>query len=279
MGNVRLQCFLISLINKVPMSDLRTELLVKYSEIGLSSPDWANPLPPSIPLIGKRYGVEMPILVYGSAENLSHYERKPETVPDYIQDERALDRHRAALENDPGVGFFPNVHMAPFNDGSLLVAANYYLWRTVGRSFEKPIELLECIAAANFCKFAIAGSVNKDYAGDLEKVNISLPYVVADLEVLKPSVCVLPKSILKHASVRRRLNSAAPDVQLIALLQFNVKVINMHLKKHSDDAEQMAENLRDHPISEWIDAMPGYSPGFPYRYLVEMDQVLNEFSE
>ena len=219
------------------------------------------------------------MLVYGSAENLAHYERKPETVPDYLKDERALDRHRAALENDRRDVFFADVHMAPFNDGSLLVAASYYLWRTVRRSFQKPMELLECIAAANFCKFSKAGSVNRDYVGERDLVNISLPYVAADLELLKPSVCVLPKKFLGHASVRRRLNSAASDVQLIALPQFNVTVVNTHLKKHSDAAERMAKNLRDHPISEWIDAMPGYSPGFPYRYLVEMDQVLNELGE
>ena len=165
--------------------------------------------------------------------------------------------------------------MAPFDNGSLLVAMSYYLWRSQGLRFDQPLDLLECIAAANFCKFAISGTVNKDYVGKREKVNVSLRYVVADLEVLNPSVCFLPKALLDHASIRQSMQSVGSDTKLIGLPQFNATVVNTHLKKHSDAAARLAEQLTDHPIAEWIDLMPGYAKGFPYRYLVEMGSILD----
>src|SRR5688572_21345146 len=94
----------------VPTFD--ADLLARYRALGLSPPPWAYPLPPSIPFIGKNYGSWGGFLVYASAENLSHYERHPHTLPAFLHDHRALDRHRAALDNGEG-DFFPVVHMAP----------------------------------------------------------------------------------------------------------------------------------------------------------------------
>ena len=39
-----------------------------------------------------------------------------------------------------------------------------------------PRDLLESIAVANFGKFSIAGSTNRDYAGDHARLHCSLPY-------------------------------------------------------------------------------------------------------
>lgn len=61
--------------------DLSSQLLAEYRSIGIEPPSWAYPLPPSIPFIGKKYGRWGGILVYASAENLSHYERGKERSP------------------------------------------------------------------------------------------------------------------------------------------------------------------------------------------------------
>lgn len=191
----------MSRIQKPLVADLIDALIRRYQELGDTPPDWAYPLVPTIPLIGKNYQARTGILVYASAENLAHYEQQPDTVPYYLKDERVWNRHRAALESEPRDGFFPHVHMGPFDNGSLIVATAYYLWKKRQLTFQQPLDLLECIAAANFCKFAIAGVVNKDHAGDPDKVSVSLPYVLADLEALAPSVCFLPKRILNQQSV------------------------------------------------------------------------------
>ena len=95
------------------MTETVDKLLAAYARIGLDPPSWAYPLPPSIPFIGRNYGRWGGLLVYASAENLSHYRRKPESIPGFIKDDRKLNRHRASYEEDPGA-FSPRVHMAPF---------------------------------------------------------------------------------------------------------------------------------------------------------------------
>jgi hypothetical protein len=108
-------------------------LIAAYQARGLKFPDWAyrrrregTTPPPSVPFIGRRYGRWDGVLVYASAENLADYERNPDRDhPPYFVDGRVWNRHRAAFATDPGSGFFPNVHMSPFNDGSLLVAVHY----------------------------------------------------------------------------------------------------------------------------------------------------------
>lgn len=255
---------------------MTSKLLSTYRDIGHEPPSWAYQLPPSIPFVGNEYGKWNGILVYASAENLSHYERTPSTIPEYIHDDRVLNRHRAAFECNTNGGFFDEVHMEPFQNGSLLVACSYFIWKQFGETIEHPTELLESIAAANFCKFSISGKVNKDYAGDFKKQMESLPYVLADLESLKPGHVLIPKKFLTNATVKTELQRIAPNTKFWGLPQFNATVINTHLKKHAERSKVIRDKMKGTSLATWIDHLEGYGEGFPYRFLVEIDDVLHD---
>lgn len=259
------------------MPGFSSQLLADYRSIGIEPPVWAYPLPPSIPFVGHEYGRWGGIMVYASAENLSHYERGAKAEPDFLKDERRFNRHRAALACDPGNSSFRRVHMAPFDNGSLLVATLYLIWLRFGDEVADPIELLESIAAANFCKFSISvgndGS-NRDYAGG-PQVLASLPYVLADLRVLRPSVVIMPGKMLRRLGVREQLSDAAPNAEFIPIPQFNQRVVNVHLKKHTLRAAELQKELQETVLADWIGRLKGYTPGYPYRFLAEMDDVLS----
>lgn len=89
----------------------------------------------------------------------------------------------ADYDLDKSQSFFPFVHMAPLNNGSLLVALLYLIEKRFGEQVNDPRELLESVAAANLYMFAIsAGSKGKNhnYAGRREKVAASIPFFQAD---------------------------------------------------------------------------------------------------
>ncbi len=136
-------------------SSLEPLLLEKYRKIGHTPPEWAYPLAPSIPFVGNQYRRWGGILVYASAENLTHYEQDPDRLPEFVKDKRRFNRHRASCDATAGTSYFPNVHMAPFSNGSLLVAVAYYVLRRFGDTFNRPSDLLESIAAANLGEFSI----------------------------------------------------------------------------------------------------------------------------
>ncbi len=254
------------------MPDRATDLLARYCSIGLDPPPWAYPLPPSIPFVGRDYGRWGGLLVYASAENLAYYVRRPDTRPAFLQDDCVHDRHRASFEQNQD-GFFPNVHLA-LNDGGLLVASWYYVWCRHGEVPDNPKDLLESIAAANFCKFSIADDKNRDYAGDRTKLAVSLPHVRADLSVLKPRVVILPRTIWRDGDVRDAFREIIPDAEVLPLPQFNPRVVHIYLKEHAAAADQMQRELEGASVSLWIAQMRGYAQGAPYRFLVEMDRVM-----
>lgn len=244
-----------------------------YSDIGLAAPAWAYPLRPSIPFVGKNYGRWGGLLVYGSAENLAQYQGGRKPRPPYLEDGRAGDRHRAALECEKR-GFFPFVHMAPFDNGSLLVAIWYYLSQVGAGPPDDPYELIESIAAANFCKFSIGSETNKDHAGDGERVGISVPYVREDLRALEPAAVFLPRTIWNQSAVQITLLETAPKTRFIALPQFNAQVVNLHLARHEGRAQALATRMKGTVLASWVDRLRGYGAGRPYRFLVEIDDVL-----
>jgi hypothetical protein len=130
------------------------------------------------------------------------------------------------------------------------------------------------MAAANFCKFAIRGTINVDHAGDRQKVALSLPYVAADLRHLKPKHLILPRSIWKHRAVQELLAKAAPQATVVPLPQFNAQVVNVHLAKHAAKGRRLERAMRTSIVSKWIGRLKGYAPRSPWRYLVEIDEVL-----
>lgn len=257
-----------------PTSCLEAELLKKYRELGHAPPAWAYPLAPTIPFVGTNYGRWGGILVYASAENLSNYERSPETVPPFLQDERRFNRHRGALEAQSCQAFFPNVHMAPFNNGSLLVAIAYVAWRRFNAEFEVPSDLLESIAAANLCKFSIRvgeSGKNRDYLGQPRMSN-SIPYLQADLATLRPKLVLVPHAALRDITIAEVFGHGSCEI--LPIYQFNAGVVNRVLRKHDNAAKQLQSSLAGTHLARWVDKLTGYSPGYAYRYLFQLEIAL-----
>lgn len=106
-------------------------------------------LPQYFPFVGNNYINSNPkILLYASAENLTGYNG-------YLDDDTAaLLRYRSFFEhsNKSNNDFFPNVHIAPISDGSLILVV-FYLLKQLGFSkhLNTPIDLIESIAFSSDC--------------------------------------------------------------------------------------------------------------------------------
>ncbi|MGL4981583.1 MAG: hypothetical protein ACRC4W_01775 [Treponemataceae bacterium] len=155
---------------------------------------------PAIPFVGKNYE-KTRLLVYASAENLTYYEKSDKSIDKFENDELAINRRKI---KESKTSFFPNIHIAPINDGSLLICAAYILEKLNEElKYTTPYEFIENIAVDNFCKFSIkTGSKNIDYAKDLNKLEKSFAYVEEDLKILQPGILIIPKTIYRHKSVR-----------------------------------------------------------------------------
>ena len=258
------------------MSDLAESLLLRYRERFTGAPDWAFPLVPSIPFVGRSYSAGTPrIAVYASAENLTHYERGT-PMPPFVQGDAAWNRHRLALESGRA-SFFPYVHIAPVENGSLLCAALYLLQEHLGGLLPAtPNDWIERLAVANVGKFSIRteGTRNRDYAGDRRRLEASLPYFRTDLETLRPDVLMLPRAMFRQLSVRRLVDEVLPSVQVVPVPQFNATVVNVHLARHADRAAALAHRILGTTVAAWTDHLKGYAPGYAYRFYVEIDDIL-----
>lgn len=190
-----------------------------------------EPVRCSVPFIGKKYaGQPLRLLLYGSAENLTGYDG-------YLDDDRiAADRHRYYFEKNAGSGdFFPGVHMAPLDDGSLLTAAFYAYLRIlekrgedIGKE-ERPAEFCERICFGNYCKYTLSGERNRDYAGNRELLSVSREYIKADMEVLRPGLVILPKKI--YETERDFIDSVKGEAEILPLIQINAGTINRLIAK------------------------------------------------
>lgn len=257
------------------MIPLAESLMKRYREQFKRFPSWAYPLWPSIPFVGDAYEESNPkIALYASAENLTHYEIGEE-LPDFCQGDRAWDRHRGAFEAGWDK-FFPQLHIAPVENGSLLCAALYLLQEHLGSELpETPRDLVDRLAIANVAKFSIRtdGGPNVDYAGSRRHMKASLDYFRTDLDVLKPDLLILPKSIWRQPEVTEIVESAASRPVVVPVPQFNATVVNVHLARHGDRALALEERLRETQVGRWTDQLRGYRTGYPYRYYAEIDDV------
>ena len=221
-------------MNKI--EKLKTEYSNIYSKEE-NRPSWAvkkienkNIVYPSIPFIGNNYD-ETRILLYASAENLKDYDG-------WLDDDNlAANRHRIWFDKHSGNSFFPNVHIAPINNGGLVNIIGYVTMKTQPNfQFNNPRELLEGVALANFGKFSIdveIGDKNIDYARDYNKLSKSLSYIKADLNILKPKVLIIPETIYNHHKIRKLLKTEFPEINIIPIYQlhhFNINHKN-RLKK------------------------------------------------
>jgi hypothetical protein len=148
------------------------------------------------------------------------------------------------------------------------------LMREHGEEVCDPADLLESIAAANFCKFSAAGDVNTDYAGNSQMVAPSIPYVREDLRHLRPRVIQLPKTIYRHRAVSEMIEALAPGAIVCPLYQFNPGVVQRNLKHLAERAEHLRHELEGTHLATWISKLRGYGRNSPYRYFIHMDEEL-----
>ncbi|HHI79429.1 MAG TPA: hypothetical protein ENK02_05575 [Planctomycetes bacterium] len=259
------------------------ELLDRYTRIGFQPPDWAFPLAPSIPFVGKEYARTSPrIAAYASAENLSHYQRGSEPWPSFLQDERRFNRHRGNLEwqkekdknlEDEKKSFFPQVHIAPVENGGLLCALLYFWTRILElQPPTTPYAFIESLVVGNVGKFSIEthGGPYQDYAGDSEKTGPSLPYFKADLEVLRPDYLLLPKKIYELEEVR---TCVPKGMQVLPLMQFAPQVLNIHLASLNSQAEALQANHQNDLLAQWTERIKGTNPSAAFRYFAHLKEV------
>ena len=240
---------------------LEWELLESYRRIGMESePEWAvhkrnsdGIVKATIPFVGKHYAHQpKKILVYASAENLAGYRK---SKPDWWagdpldNDMWAENRHRKCFDgwNKQEEHFFPNVHIAPMNDGRLATAAYYVAWKLYGVDYTTPKAFYETISFANYGKYSIetekqrseriglegkANSANQDYAGNRELLAVSHGYIQADLEMLKPDCIIMPKTM--YWADKLFLEKHKGDAIIVPISQMNVRVINCHIARMYD---------------------------------------------
>ncbi len=199
------------------------------------------PVPPSIPFVGVNYSSSpLKTLVYGSAENLTYLnDGKKHNISDWMgnnDQHLIMNRHRIYFQRENSSNsFFKNIHMRPANDGSLLIVTRKILEMCrVTEISERPTDFLESICIANFGKFSIQTDTrNVDGAGNTSYLNDSLPYVKIDVQILKPDLIILPRSIFNRVRSELMLEAkkANPNVKFAKIMQTNARVINCHLKK------------------------------------------------
>ena len=195
----------------------------------------------AIPFVGKEYFSNpngYRVLLYASAENLSGYADGIEE----LSEEYRVHRCRQSFEESVAAGeFFPSVHIQPINDGGLLVVAYQILKRIMGEAFEttygnmQPAEFLEHICCSNYGKFTLHvgdGKTNYDYAGKKRILKLCHAYVKADIDVLKPDIIIMPKSMYEGAGQKKSFFEkyfSAEEFKVIPVYQVNSTVVNCHI--------------------------------------------------
>ena len=288
---------------------LRASLLAQYRalfENPACFPDWAvrkigcpeEPVKATIPFIGRDYArQDVKIFIYASAENLAGYHAGSGYWPgDWLDDDaQAVDRHRRCFERaELQTGWFPHVHMAPMNDGCLATAV-FYLAHQLGPydAGITPREFYETVAFANYGKFSIetekqrnirlgqgkggAGS-NVDYAGNTPLMEVSRPYVEADLRALRPDYIIMPVTV--YRAERDFIDRCKGSAKVIGIYQMNVSVINRIIRPRYPLADLQSlpaavrnwyGHIRSRGMHDGSKSKENYRAVFPY-----LDEIWNE---
>jgi hypothetical protein len=248
--------------------DIVQNLITSYAKIlSASKPFWAQRMmnqtdiiPPTIPFVGEKYQ-KSKVLIYASAENLSHYNGHLEDQQIKINDQGQIVENRVEMNNRHRYyfnceqnknRFYPNVHCAPMNDGSLTLASAY-LCQKIGIkiNYKTPKKFLEHISFANFGKFSIHlddnSKRNIDYASQVKYLCDSFDYVTEDLMQLSPEYIVIPKSIYEQDDVRQLIHKYAPRAKCFPIYQINVGNINrmIHMQYPKKDLNELEPCLQE----------------------------------
>ncbi len=231
------------------------------------APDWAWDYPPSIPLIGSEFKCGESLLIYASAENLSHMNAG--NVPKQFNTDDVWDRYRVRYESHGRNAdtFFPDVGIQPVTNGGLMAAGLFISERLSLPTADDPRRFLEKVAVSNWCKFSIQSTKNRDYLSQPKKLAASLPYVETELSSLKPAVALLPHKIWEQTEIQKQMRCASPSTRFIPALQFNATVINTKLGDFAAAGEELKEQLDSHVLSIWMQNLQGMSVRSAWRYL------------
>ena len=258
------------------MTDIVNELLRRFRTKFTGAPPWAWPFKPPIPLVGHQCTAGEGLMIYASAENLSWLNNKPS--PDRFTSEDAWNRYRVVYEEagrNSG-SFFPDVGIQPMTDGGLF-AAGWFICNRLGLpTHAQPRAFLETIAVSNWCKFSIHSKTNQDYVGDRERLEWSLPYVVEELAALRPAVVLLPHSIWRRGTLAAAMTGASPATRFLPMPQFNVTVVNCHLRDHDASVDAVRQQTATRPLAEWMTHLHGFRERNAWRYIAMLSARMQE---
>ena len=264
------------------MSDLRKQLLARYLSEDPEPPSWAKNCWAPIPLVGRQFRGDSSVLVYASAEHLEWLDNPEERDKALYEGKAGMDRHRAMLTRNgiPPGKYFPKVGISPVSSGALLCAAHFVTLK-IGRlpiAGEEPAAFLENICVANWCKFTLKAN-SKDYPDDLNKLSNSLRFVIADLELLRPRVVLLPSRIWRHSTVSVAMQRAAPATLFVPVPQFLPAVVNRHLAAWEDAARSLERSHRQTALGSWMKKLAGLNHHNAWRYVAWLDDVLRPYGQ
>lgn len=247
------------------------------------APEWAvdnkvhgGKITPSIPFVGRGYSKSKhKILIYASAENLTYYEKGSELV-ELLESNLSWDRRRHSLESKRD-RTYPDVHIAPINNGGLLSSIAYIC------SFyglidvpSNPYDFIEMIAADNFCKYSIKttdkqSNANIDYASDPEKLKFSTEYVKNDLMTLQPDLIFMPITTYQH--VKSMVTELLPNVTIIPMYQLTSRVVNCHISRKisSTDIDNIKRTTPSN-IRDWVEGVKitGMKQNGMYMFIADL---------
>ena len=198
-----------------------------------------------------------------------------ETIPERFQNERVWDRYRAVFEETGrnSESFYPDVGIAPVSNGGLFVAARH-IAEKIGLPVDaEPRCFLETLALTNWAKFTIHENVNQDYIDDPKRPIESLPYVIAELSLLRPAVVLIPKAIWNHPIHRAAMRGASPKTKFLPIPQFNAQVVNCHLRGYERQAQDLKIKLAHDPIDRWMDELKNVNRSHAWRYLAFLESL------
>lgn len=268
------------------LNEIERNLLAAYSHIfkpihDQIFPDWAFSVAPPIPFVGARYSsAPKQVLVYASAENLNHKNQVSRLLdlPEPMLRSRWFLDDRRKTDQDSTF-----VHINPIDNRSLLLAARHILNKLCSNwafANDKPSAFLDQIAVANPGKFSIDPAKinaprkrNFDYANDPIKFEKMREYILADIEILKPTIIIIPKTI---AATLRKLTCKMDLAQygtVIEVYQVSPQAINCHIKKQVGGLEV---NLSGLPYGHWNVSDRRLNMGLYLQWLDKLPTILDK---
>ena len=270
------------------------ELIEEYKYVYKENtpPDWAvqnrqtkEKIYPATPFVGQEYfNSDCRILLYASAENLTYYEENSNKNP-LLETEEAWLRRRISFERNKDCRF-PNIHMAPINNGGLLSSVAVLAEAlSLIKVDSDPYRFIERLSIDNFAKFSQISSpgkkskhLNPDYIDNEDMLSHSFPYIKIDLSTLKPDCIILPKKAFGVKAVQNIFKKFCPSSKIIPIYQLTATVVNCTIAKQvSEDEMELRKTEISQKIQEWVKGIriKGMKKDGMYYFFEHMMQQVN----